>query len=977
MQKPIPYLPAWLSESDKFAAGIMDDQGQWLSFSSNWNRIFPGLQLQDSKDLPPFLASLNLQPSTIPSFKKGKIHHRLPFGPEVEIECHRYPTSAEEQAWLILFFPIRNGLSFDSLLHATKSGHWVVDCQTGEVQWTGAWKSILGYSESDQIPDLGKDWVQLCHPDDFHWGGHQFDHLVKNEAEKFEGDIRIRHKKGHYIWIHSYGSVTELNPDGTVKTISGLIFDISKQKETEIGLQVQNERLNGILNGTHAGTWEWDLSNQAFTLDYRWAEILGWKVGKSRLLPALELISFIEPSDFKRSDEKVRKLISGELSSYQCEMRVQRADGNWHWVNMIGKVARWNKDGKPSLISGIMLDIQDQVRARQEVEIQKNRLENVLDGTGAGIWEWDVESGKLDVNDRWKAILHYGPNELEDFTLQYWAGLVHPDDLPHEQEKIRAILNGQVDVYQSEYRKRTKSGQWIWCQSRGKVTERNHDGRPIKLAGTCQDIHVRKDMENEIRRLSLVARITSNSVVITNANRQIMWVNEAFLRMTGYTLPEVIGKNPGHFLQCEASDPEVVKQMQAHLGLGQAIQCEIVNQKKSGELFWVFLDIQPMPDENGGFIAVQSDVTAARLAARKLQESEARLLANLNNTPHVAVQWYDESGKVFYWNPASEAIYGLKKEEAIGKYAGEIFGESFSLEVFFEVFDEIKKTGKPYGPIELLLPSRNGHDVWVLSTMFKFPIRDGQFGLVCMDVDISNQKRAEESLLQILHTKSIQNSRLKDFSFMTSHNLRSSVVNLMGMMEILEEEVLDNELVPLIRATVDNLDKTIRTMNQLVQFEEEGEHIQLQACAVRDCLDRVIASHQGTITRAEIEIRVTLPDQLQISGHPAYLESVFHNLITNALKYGMGESQREIRIWAEPVENHVQIFIQDFGPGMDLDRIRGRIFKPGARFHANSSDGQGLGLFMTKRQVELMGGNLELFSKPDKGTTFKLIFNCP
>jgi signal transduction histidine kinase len=62
---------------------------------------------------------------------------------------------------------------------------------------------------------------------------------------------------------------------------------------------------------------------------------------------------------------------------------------------------------------------------------------------------------------------------------------------------------------------------------------------------------------------------------------------------------------------------------------------------------------------------------------------------------------------------------------------------------------------------------------------------------------------------------------------------------------------------------------------------------------------------------------------------------------------------------------------------MDLERVRGRLFKPGARFHINSSDGQGLGLFMTKRQIELMGGSLELFSKPDKGTTFKLIFNRP
>ncbi len=136
----------------------------------------------------------------------------------------------------------------------------------------------------------------------------------------------------------------------------------------------------------------------------------------------------------------------------------------------------------------------------------------------------------------------------------------------------------------------------------------------------------------EIERLSTIARNSTNFVLITDPTGLIEWVNPAFERRTGYSFREVQGKSPGALLQCALTDSDTVSQIRAALAREQAITCEILNQTKWGELYWVELAIQPMFDEEGtltGFMSVQTDMTQHRLHARSIEraltaEKEAR-----------------------------------------------------------------------------------------------------------------------------------------------------------------------------------------------------------------------------------------------------------------------------------------------------------------------------------------------------------------
>ena len=140
------------------------------------------------------------------------------------------------------------------------------------------------------------------------------------------------------------------------------------------------------------------------------------------------------------------------------------------------------------------------------------------------------------------------------------------------------------------------------------------------------------------------------------------------------------------------------------------------------------------------------EFAARKQAKDELSLSKAQLLANLDNTPNVAVQWYDKGGKILYWNPASESMYGWKSVDAIGKTLNQLIHTPEEQAEFMRILAEIQETGKPFGPYEAQVRRKDGSTGWVLATTFGIPMNDEQIGFVCMDVDINESKRLEHEL---------------------------------------------------------------------------------------------------------------------------------------------------------------------------------------------------------------------------------------
>jgi PAS domain S-box-containing protein len=271
-------------------------------------------------------------------------------------------------------------------------------------------------------------------------------------------------------------------------------------------------------------------------------------------------------------------------------------------------------------------------RVEARLKVSDERLRLALDSTQIGIFEWSVPAGHVYYSPGLWAMLGFEHARMPS-TVEAWQSLVHPEDLPLYQRRIESQLSGLATFIEPEFRVRTHGGEWRWVYTRSKTVAAGADGRPTRIIGTVQDITARREAEfalresqSEARKLSLVAAKTDNPVLIGSADGRIEWVNEAFCRVMEYSLEEVVGKNPAHFMIGPETSPRAVVRIRAAMANGHGIGADVVNYSKSGRKYHLHLEIQPVRNAAGEvetFIAVETDITARVETERELRRAKA------------------------------------------------------------------------------------------------------------------------------------------------------------------------------------------------------------------------------------------------------------------------------------------------------------------------------------------------------------------
>lgn len=241
---------------------------------------------------------------------------------------------------------------------------------------------------------------------------------------------------------------------------------------------------------------------------------------------------------------------------------------------------------------------------------------------------------------------------------------------------------------------------------------------------------------------------------------------------------------------------------------------------------------------------------------------------------------------------------------------------------------------------------------------------------------IKNRTLEQGERERLLEKTTKQNDRFKDFSFITSHNIRSSVANFIALLDIQETNPTNPEINKMLKETAHKLNLTLSNVNELLNFENELEDMSISHCNLHQSIRHALETNNQLILENHARIKNQVDEDLMIEGYPAYVDSIFHNLITNAVKYGVTENSSKIEIRADSCGKLVNIEVKDYGLGIDIRKHGEKLFKLGSRFHADTKDGQGLGLFMIKRHVEAMGGSIGIESELNEGTTIKITLNA-
>jgi len=255
-------------------------------------------------------------------------------------------------------------------------------------------------------------------------------------------------------------------------------------------------------------------------------------------------------------------------------------------------------------------DMTEEQLAQEALRRREQQLARVLDGADQGYWDWNVKTNDFQVSARWETMLGYEPGELV-VQLSNWSKYVHPADFPKALESAQRHLAGLIPLHQVEMRCLTKSGEWRWILTRGRVVERDQDGSPLMMSGTHTDISERKQFEQVQKDASTVFSSSYEGIMVVSKEGLITKVNPAFTRITGYSQQEVLGKSP-KMLSSGQQGEEFYRSLWHDLQQNNFWRGELVNRRKSGDIFVELLSISTVLDEFGlplHYIGVFSDIS--------------------------------------------------------------------------------------------------------------------------------------------------------------------------------------------------------------------------------------------------------------------------------------------------------------------------------------------------------------------------------
>lgn len=274
------------------------------------------------------------------------------------------------------------------------------------------------------------------------------------------------------------------------------------------------------------------------------------------------------------------------------------------------------------VIAWLVISIQRGRRLQRAVSSQRQGLANIIWGTDAGTWEWNIETGEAKLNARWAETLGYSLDELQPISIDTWWKFAHPDDIERSRRALQYHFMRQTDAYQCQVRMKHKLGHWVWVQDRGKVVEWSEDGKPIWITGTQQEITEQKQAEESLLQAASVFEHANEGIMITDPEGTIQNANLAFSNITGYERDEVIGENPRIF-SSGYHDAAYFEDMWDCLNKKGSWTSEIWNRRKGGEVFAAIQTVSAIKDANGNvlrYVSLFSDITALKEQQKQLEQ---------------------------------------------------------------------------------------------------------------------------------------------------------------------------------------------------------------------------------------------------------------------------------------------------------------------------------------------------------------------
>lgn len=380
----------------------------------------------------------------------------------------------------------------------SRLGFWEWLPQTDEVIFPDdSWPHLTGLPAS-RFPNM-RESFELMHPHDRPVAEKAFAQVIDNEKDTVELHLRLRRDDDSYLSLLTRGQVTERDEHGRVLRMVGTSVDVTELKDAQRALEAARKFLRLVLDTVPESIFWKDTESRYQGGNRRFANDAGFE--------RLEDVIGLSDDDMPwhataiqlRAEDSA--LLSGHESVSQTEQLLDSTAEEQTWVSTT-KVALPDEDGRAVGVLGVFRDITAYRQSLDDLQAERDRLELVIHGTGVGVWELDVATGDITVNERAAEILGYSRDELARFTAQSRLALVHPDD----RATLKAVTSKSLEhgrgSYDVDYRIQHKQGRWLWLHDSGRVTARDADNEPLRMTGTIIDITERRERDGHLKTIA-------------------------------------------------------------------------------------------------------------------------------------------------------------------------------------------------------------------------------------------------------------------------------------------------------------------------------------------------------------------------------------------------------------------------------------------------------------------------------------------
>jgi PAS domain S-box-containing protein len=331
--------------------------------------------------------------------------------------------------------------------------------------------------------------------------------------------------------------------------------------------------------------------------------------------------------------------------------------------------------------------------------------------------------------------------------------------------------------------------------------------------------------------------------------------------------------------------------------------------------------------------------------------------------------------KIIYTNPAFSVMSGYSSKEVLGQTPTIFMGPKSDEKEYLKFMAALNK--KEECVVETISYKKNRDEFWVRFSMIPIYNVDNELShWLSIQRDVSEEKKLEKEKEQLIRELTQNNKDLKQFSYITSHNLRAPLSNLIGLLNLVEDIPIEDEELSEILAGFNKSTHLLNdTINDLVKviIIRDNPSIQKEEIVLLRIFENVLKQLDSQIKLYNPVITFNFEKNVTVYVNNAYIESILLNLLTNSIKYRSQNKNINIEITAIEANDSVILTFKDNGIGIDLEQHKEKVFGLYQRFH-NYPDSKGLGLYLVKSQVEIMGGTIEIASKVNKGTMFTLTF---